>query len=143
MMARSSCAGEHRADIIGGLIVCILVIEPERRPEVREINGSLKTMQDTVGGLIQPIYLDDSVVLVCNDEGKLMNLAANRVLRDENGTIYDIVCGTFFLCGVPPNSNEFKSLTDAQVEKYRELFRHPEIFLNVNGQIVVLPCNGR
>ena len=46
----------------------VLVIEPERRPEVREIDDSLKAMQQIVGGLIQPIYLDDSVALVCNDE---------------------------------------------------------------------------
>ncbi len=31
----------------------VLVIEPERRPEVREIEDSLKAMQETVGGLIQ------------------------------------------------------------------------------------------
>ena len=69
----------------------VLVIEPERRPEVREIDDSLKAMQQIVGGLIQPIYLDDSVALVCNDEGKLMNLPPNRGLRDRNGQMYDIV----------------------------------------------------
>ena len=31
----------------------VLVIEPERRPGVREIEDSLKAMQETVGGLIQ------------------------------------------------------------------------------------------
>ncbi len=34
----------------------ILVVEPERRPEPREIDGSLETMQNIMGGLIQPIY---------------------------------------------------------------------------------------
>ncbi|NBK19625.1 DUF3846 domain-containing protein [Anaerotruncus sp. 1XD42-93] len=48
----------------------VLVVEPERRPEPREISGSLESMQEIVGGLIQPIYLDDSVVLLCNDDGK-------------------------------------------------------------------------
>ena len=33
----------------------ILVIEPESRPNVQEIDGSLKSMQDIVGGLIQVI----------------------------------------------------------------------------------------
>ena len=32
----------------------ILVVEPERKPDVREIDGSLKSMQEVVGGLIQP-----------------------------------------------------------------------------------------
>ena len=34
----------------------VLVVEPERRPEVREIDDSLKAMQEIVGGLIQPVY---------------------------------------------------------------------------------------
>ena len=68
----------------------VLVVEPERRPEVREINDSLKEMQGIVGGLIQPIYLDDSVAQVCNDEGRLMNLPANRGLRNKDGQMYDI-----------------------------------------------------
>ena len=49
----------------GSVAMRVLVVEPEHRPEVREIDGSLEAMQSIVGGLIQPIYLDDSVVLVC------------------------------------------------------------------------------
>ena len=42
----------------------ILVVEPERRPELQEIDGSLKSMQEIVGGLIQPLYpFDDPVAL--------------------------------------------------------------------------------
>ena len=119
----------------------ILVVEPERRPEVQEIDGSLKSMQDIVGGLIQSIPLsgDPAVALVCHDEGKLLKLPANRGLRDENGQIYDIICGTFFLCGVPADSDHFDSLTPEQIERYRERFYTPEMFWGVNGRIVCLP----
>ena len=119
----------------------VLVVEPERRPEVREINGSLKSMQKIVGGLIQPIPLicDPDTVLVYNDEGKLMNLPANRGLRDETGQIYDIVCGTFFICGVPADCDHFTSLTPEQIERYQERFYTPEMFWGVNGRIVCLP----
>ena len=34
----------------------VLIVEPERKPEVKEIDGSLKTMQSIVGGYIQAIY---------------------------------------------------------------------------------------
>lgn len=117
----------------------ILLVEPERRPEVREIDDSLNAMQDIVGGLIQSIYLDDAVALVCNDEGRLMNLPANRSLRDKDGQIYDIVCGTFFLCGAPPDSDHFTSLTPEQVERYRKWFYTPEMFWGMDGRIVCLP----
>ncbi len=117
----------------------ILVVEPEHKPEVREINDSLKEMQGIVGGLIQPIYLDDSVVLICNDDGKLMNLPANRGLRDENGQMCDILFGTFFLCGAPADSDHFTSLTSEQIERYKERFHTPEMFWGMDGHIVCLP----
>ena len=118
----------------------VLVIEPERRPEVREIDDSLKAMQEIVGGLIQPIYpFDEPVALVCNDEGKLMNLPANRGLRDKNGQIYDIVFGTFFLCCAPADSDHFTSLTPEQTVRYQEQFYTPEMFWGMDGRIVCLP----
>ena len=117
----------------------ILVVEPERRPELREINGSLKSMQEIVGGLIQVINLDDSVALVCNDEGKLLNLPANRGLRDEDGQICDIVCETFFLCGAPGDRDHFTGLTPEQIKRYEERFHTPEIFWGMDGHIVCLP----
>ena len=117
----------------------VLVVEPERRPELREIDGSLKSMQEIVGGLIQPIYLNDSVALVCNDEGKLMRLPANRGLRDKDGQICDIVCGTFFLCGTPANCDHFDSLTPEQIAQYEERFHTPEMFWGMDGRIVCLP----
>lgn len=117
----------------------VLVVEPECRPEIREIDGSLKSMQDIVGGLIQPIYLDDSVALICNDEGKLMNLQANRGLRNKDGQIYDIVFGTFFLCGAPADSDYFTSLSPEQIEQYQKRFYTPEMFWGMDGHIVCLP----
>ena len=117
----------------------VLVVEPERRPEEREIDDSLKAMQDIVGGLIQPIYLDDSTALICNDERNLMDLPANRGLRDENGQMYDIVFGTFFLCGAPADSDHFTSLTLEQIKQYRKMFCTPEMFWGMDGRIVCLP----
>ena len=118
----------------------VLVVEPERRPEVKEIDDSLKEMQGIVGGYIQSIYpFEEPVALVCNDEGKLMDLPANRGLRDENGQIYDIVFGTFFLCGAPADSDHFTSLTPEQIEQYQKLFYTPEMFWGMDGHIVCIP----
>lgn len=118
----------------------ILVIEPERRPEVREIDGSLEAMQEIVGGLLQALYpFEECVALVCNDEGKLMNLPANRGLRDGDGQMYDIICGTFLLCGAPADRDHFTSLTQEQIGRYRERFYTPEMFWGMDGRIVCIP----
>ena len=116
----------------------ILVIEPEKKPYEFEIDGSLASMQNVVGGLIQALYpFDEPVALVANDEGKLLGLPMNRGLRDEDGKPYDILCGTFFLCGIAEDS--FSSLTDEQVQHFKEVFAVPEMFLKFNGNLLVLP----
>ena len=108
----------------------ILVIKPMQTPKVKEIESSLESMQKEVGGYIQAIYpFEDSVALICNEEGKLLGLPLNRALRDESGEIYDIVCGTFFLCSAPPDEENFSSLSNEQIEYYTKLYQHPELFL--------------
>lgn len=118
----------------------VLMIEPGKKPRMAEIDGSLEGMQKVVGGYIQAIYpFEDPVALICNEEGKLLELPFNRALRDEDGDIYDIVAGTFFLCSAPPDSDNFEDLSDELMEKYSQLFCYPEIFLKVDGMIVCLP----
>lgn len=117
----------------------VLVVEPEQRPEEREIDDSLAAMQKIVGGLIQLIHLDDSVALVCNKEGKFMDMPANRGLRDKDGQLCDIIFGTFFLCGAPADSDYFASLNTEQIKRYQERFYPPEMFWGMDGRIVCLP----
>ena len=121
----------------------ILRVDPGLYPQEAEINGSLESMQQLVGGLIQVIYpfRDAEVALVCNDEGKLLGLPFNRALRDESGAIYDVVAGTFFLCSASWDSDTFGSLSEAQVKEYRERFRHPELFIKLGKEILCLPAD--
>lgn len=119
----------------------ILVIKPGQKPEVQEIDGTLESMQWIVGGLIQAVYpYEQPVALVANDEGKVLGLPLNRGLRNEAGKLYDIICGTFFLCGAPVDGGSFTSLTDVQVQYFTEMFSTPEMFLSTNGHLLVLPC---
>lgn len=118
----------------------VIVVEPKKKPEVREIGDSLESMQKIVGGLIEAVYpFDEPVALIANEEGKLLNLPLNRALRDDEGTVYDIISGTFFLCAAPPDSDRFAGLTDQQIKTYMERFDMPEMFLNVGGNLFVLP----
>ena len=118
----------------------VVIVESEKKPVVQNIDSSLASMQQIVGGSIQAVYpFAEPVALNCNDEGKLLNLPPNRALRDSTGAIYDIVAGTFFLCAAPADSDHFESLTDEQAQTYMERFAMPEQFIKVNGAIVVLP----
>ena len=109
----------------------ILVVEPLKVPYEKEIDGSLESMQAVVGGLIQLLYPfeDPELALICNDEGKILGLPYNRALRDEDGRIYDVVAGTFFLCRAPDDSENLAGLTEEQVKRGLERFACPELFL--------------
>ena len=118
----------------------VVVVEAKKKPMVQDISPDLKSMQRIVGGSIQAIYpFEEPVVLICNEEGKLLNLPLNRAQLDSDGNIYDIISGTFFLCAAPPDSDHFAGLTDQQVKTYMERFSMPEMFLNVGGDLFVLP----
>ena len=118
----------------------VVIVEPKKKPMVQNIDDGLEAMQKIVGGTIQAIYpFEEPIALICNDEGKLLNLPLNRALRDSTGCVYDIVAGTFFLCAAPVDSDRFECLTDEQVQIYLERFATPEQFIMVNGNIFVLP----
>ena len=118
----------------------VAIVEPEKKIYVKEIDSGLESMQKIVGGYIQMIYpLSEPIALICNDEGKLLGLPLNRGLRDESGKLYDIISGTFFLCGAPPDSDELASLTPEQGTFCLEQFGIPELFLNINGRLVCVP----
>ena len=118
----------------------VIVVEPKKKPMVQDIDAGLESMQKIVGGPIQAVYpFDEPVALICNEEGKLLNLPLNRALRDEEGNVYDIISGTFFLCAAPPDSDRFAGLTDQQAKMYMERFAMPEMFLDVGGDLFVLP----
>lgn len=99
----------------------VLIVEPEKAPKLAEIENTLDAMQEVVGGLIQPVkplQFKDDAIIVCNEEGKLLDLQPNAYLCYENGIPYDIVCGTFFICRAPADSEDFESLTDEQINEY-------------------------
>ena len=108
----------------------VLLVEPGTVPRRAEIDNDLKAMQEVVGGLIQAVYpFEEPVALICNEEGKLLNLPMNRFLMDENRVVYDLVVGTFFLCSAPADSEDFESLSEEQINHYQEMFRNPDLFM--------------
>ena len=118
----------------------VVVVESKKKPMVQDISPDLESMQRIVGGSIQAIYpFKEPVVLIANEEGKLLNLPLNRALRDDEGNVYDIISGTFFVCAAPLDSDRFVGLTDQQVKTFMERFSMPEMFLNVGGNLFVLP----
>ena len=112
----------------------VLIMKPRKSPHVAEIDGSLKSMQEIVGGYIEAICpFADKVAIVCNEEGKLKpDTEWNRLIPECN----DVIKGTFFICGV--EGEEFTDLSPELAEKYRNYFRYPPIRIDENGSIHVI-----
>ncbi len=116
----------------------VLVVAPGEKPVAREIPNTLESLQKEVGGDIEVIYpFDDSVGIICNEEGKLLGLPLNRALRTEDGEIYDIIAGTFLVVGL--GKEDFIFLDDDQLEKYTALYGRAEVFWRIDGRICALP----
>lgn len=107
----------------------VLKVEPGEIPYETEIENDLHSIQDEVGGgLFQIVYLDNDVLLCCNEEGKLNGMAPNRWVQE------DIICGPFFLVG-DNGAGDFVSLTDEQVAEYQEMFGEPVQFAGNEPQL--------
>lgn len=110
----------------------VLYIEPNKLPEVKVIDSDLISLQHMVAygeeALIEMVYLpkDGNVILVCNEEGKINGMKANRDIG------YDIIYGPFFIAADDRDSGEFKSLSDSQILKYKMLFDKNSIIRTEN-----------
>ena len=112
----------------------VLIVEAGKVPREAKIEDSLQAKQQIVGGLIEAVYPSaDPVALVCNESGKINGLPLNRALYDGTGHVYEIICGTFFICGL--TNDNFGSLTPELMQKYKELFKHPELISFHDGEL--------
>ena len=116
----------------------VLKVAPLEKPEVCYVKNELRALQEAVSigadyvGLIEILDLDERTCILCNEEGKLINLMPNRRVGD------DIICGVFYVTG-QNEDGDLTSLTDEQIEHYSEVFGNIEYFMQSDdGRIIVL-----
>ncbi len=98
--------------------ISVLKVEVGKEPYVKEIATDLKSLQAEVGGLIQVVYLEESMEgaqMIVNEEGKINGMEMNRRIP------HDIICGDFFIC--QSGEMDFASLSPEKVEQYTEMFQ--------------------
>lgn len=121
------------------LTIRVVLVEPGKYAREAEIGTSLSELQEVCGGWIQTYYpFEEMVCIVCNDEGKLIGMPLNRGIKDsETGELLEIIAGPFFICDC--STENFGSLTQEQVERYKEQFKKPERFYQIDEQIIAVP----
>lgn len=104
-----------------------IVVKPGETAYVADIVNSLESLQHIVGGYIEACYpWEDLVAIICNEEGKILQLPLNRQIRDDDGNVTDIIAGTFLIVGL--SDDDFTDLSVELVDKYLKLFEKPQYF---------------
>ena len=100
----------------------VVMVEPNKPAYITEIGSDLASMQEAVGGLIEPIYFLGDAIMVGNEEAKLIGLDGNRRFGN------NIVAGPFFICSekMTEGATVFCSLSDELCEKYVRHFAQPQ-----------------
>ena len=107
-------------------LIKALMVEPNKPPCDIDLQNDLDSLQKAVSigadyqGLIEFVYLEDNVSILCNEEGKLIGLEPNRRLGD------DILCGVFYVVA-ENDEGELISLTQEQQDRYSKMFWDPDI----------------
>ena len=118
----------------------VIKVEPRKEPEVVMLKNEYKDLSAAVGGLIQVVYpYSDKVGLMLNDEGKLLRMEPNRSLKDEDGNIYDVIAGTFYVVGL--DEENFGSLSDELIEKYMKEFKQPYMYVQLGMGVLEIPIH--
>ena len=117
--------------------ITVVICEPGKLARVANIGTELKDLQAVVGGNIETFYpYEEQVCIVCDDEGKICGKPLNRAIYNEDGTIMDIMAGTFFICDCSKPS--FGNLSEEQQQRFLKQFKYPEQFCRINGEITAI-----
>jgi len=85
----------------------IVIKEPDNKPYIKDIEDKLEVWQNIVGGFIEVVNLTNTILIVCNDEGKIKGLNMYFTWRN------DIIVGT--VCFVGDDGEEFRGLTENEI----------------------------
>ncbi len=79
--------------------VIVIVCRVGEQPRLTEIDATLKAQQELVGGLIEPVAIAQSLDVMINEEGLLLDLPFNRTIRAWNGREYygQEIVGDFYV----------------------------------------------
>ena len=99
----------------------IVYKEVGKDPVVMEIEDTLEAKQKIVGGLIEVVPFKDDLLLICNEEGKILNQKPNIDMG------YDYIAGNCFIVGDDFENSGFKSVKEEQIEGIKQELKDKSI----------------
>ena len=90
----------------------IVIKNVNEQGKIVEIENSLENFQNIVGGYIEVFPLENNILMVLNEEGKLLDLPVNFTIGNEY--YKEEIVGNVFFAG--RNDVDFDSLNESQIE---------------------------
>ena len=122
----------------------ILVVEPGKAPYLKTIAVTLENLCKEVGGILAETCPYEPNITVCYNADYMINGSEpNRVIKNDNGALFGILCGTFLVVQ-RDSTNRITSLSDDLAQKYTELLKDPVAYHSVpvaNGLEMVMVLN--
>lgn len=97
----------------------VVVCRVGKPPELTEIYNWAEPMQEVVGGYFEVHTLSDEFDLICNEEGRLRNLPANRRIGRQ------VIVGDFFVTRVDRDGGEYVSVRKSDLKTMEALLGEP------------------
>ena len=113
--------------------ITVLKVAPGKVPEVVALRNDLHALQEAVSigagytGLIEIVELDAHTCILCNEEGKLNGLEANKLLY-HNGQLIDILFGNIVIVD-SNDEGETISLSQEKIDKYMRVLSKCSIYI--------------
>lgn len=92
-----------------------IIKEVGRPPQIKDIENTLEALKSLVDGYIEVVRLEDNILLICNEEGKIQGLPPNF------STGRDVIVGTAVFVSFD-GKEDFTDLDDWQIENLMEKF---------------------
>jgi hypothetical protein len=94
----------------------VIIKRPDEKiGHVCNISHTLENLQKTVEGYIEVIPIEENIVLICNEEGKLKGLEHNFKMP------YDTIVGTVIVCNV--KGEDFADLPEGYIKTWKKLLQ--------------------
>ena len=99
-------------------MVKCLIIHPDNRIEEADLNG-YKDFSDTVGGMLEFLWVSNTINAYINENGKELSLPVNDIATDlcvicQTGlAANDFIVGPMIVFGLPDNEGKETDISDA------------------------------
>ena len=92
----------------------VVVKEVGKKAKVEIVENTLEAFQEVVDGYIEILPLNSNLVIVLNEEGKLLDLETNITIS--NGSAKDNLVGNILFVNTNNDLGTFESITDENLD---------------------------